>query len=839
MTTAKFDIDEILSLLTLEEKIGLIAGIDFWHTYGVKRLGIPSLRFSDGPNGLRGTKFFNSVPSACFPCGTGLAATFDKDLLFEAGQLMGVEAKHKGAHVILGPTMNIQRGPLGGRGFESFSEDPHLSGQAAAAIVRGIQDEGIAATVKHFVCNDLEDERNSSNSVVTERALRELYLEPFRLAIKYSNPRALMTAYNKINGDRVSQSHKFLQQILRDEWKWDGTIMSDWYGCYTNNKSIENGLDIEMPGPPTFRRATEVRAMIVTKELHMNHVDDRVRNVLKLVKYALQSGVPENAPEDTDNNTPETRKLLRKLAQDSVVLLKNEDNVLPLKKDEKIVVLGPNAKYAAYCGGGSASLRAYYTTTPYDSIAAKTTKKPEYTVGAYGHRLLPGLAPNLTNPITGKPGYNLKFYREPRGTPNRTLIDEYNLDISYVFLVDYYNHQAMDFVFYVDFDGDFTPEETAEYEFGASVVGTAVIYVDEKLVVDNKTNQRRGNSFFNSGSAEEKGRIQLEKGKTYKVRIEFSSGPTFTVPQGEATVVSGGGGVNLGLAKVIDPEEEIKNAAKLAKEADKVVLNIGLNQEWEAEGFDRTHMELVGLQNKLIEAVLAENPNTVIVNQSGTPVEMPWLPKAKALVQAWYGGNEAGNGIADVLFGDVNPSGKLSLSFPHRNIDNPAYLNFKTERGRVLYSEDIFVGYRFYEKMQREVAFPFGFGLSYTTFDFSDLKVRVDESEDNLEVSVKVTNSGKVDGSEVVQIYIGKKDSDVIRPIKELKGFEKLFLKAGSKETVISNLSLKESVSFFDEYQMQWSVQSGEYQVYVGNSSDNATEVASFDLKKVFFWSGN
>ncbi|KAK6197362.1 beta-glucosidase [Scheffersomyces amazonensis] len=834
-----FDVDSVLSQLTVDEKIGLLAGIDFWHTFPVHRLGVPSLRFSDGPNGIRGTKFFNSTPSGCFPCGTGLAATFDKELLHKAGRLMGEEAKHKGAHVILGPTINIQRGPLGGRGFESFSEDPYLTGLVATSIIKGIQDEGIAATIKHYVCNDLEDDRNSSNSVVSERALREIYLEPFRLALKNSDPKALMTSYNKVNGTHASQSKKLLQDILRDEWKWTGTIMSDWYGTYTSNNAIENGLDLEMPGPTNFRRVSEIKHMISTKELHIKDVDARVRSVLNLVKFALKSGVPEGGAEDTKNNTPETSALLRKLAQDSIVLLKNEGDILPLKKSETVAVIGPNAKYPAYCGGGSASLRAYYTTTPYDSISEKVGTKPPYSVGANGHRLLPGLAANLVNPVTNGTGYNLKFYKEPKGTPNRTLFDEYDLEVSTVFLIDYYNSKVKDDLYYIDFDGEFTPEESGEYEFSASVIGTAQIFVDGKLVVDNKTKQRRGNSFFNSGSDEVKGRIELKEGKTYKIAIEFGSRPTFTIAQGEASVITGGGGVVLGLQKVINEEDEIKKAVSIAKSVDKVVLNIGLNQEWESEGFDRTHMDLVGLQNKLVEAVLEANPNTVIVNQSGTPVAFPWLSKAKALVHAWYGGNEGGNAIADVLYGDINPSGKLSLTFPIKNSDNPAYLHFKTERGRVWYSEDIFVGYRYYEKLERSVAFPFGYGLSYTDFTISDLKINTEEAKDKLDISVTVKNTGKLAGSEVVQIYIGKKDSDVIRPVKVLKGFEKVTLKAGAKQTVTSTLSLKESVSFFDEYQEEWSVQSGEYQVYVGNSSDNATTVGTFNIEKGFFWLGN
>ncbi|RLV89940.1 putative beta-glucosidase I [Spathaspora sp. JA1] len=835
MTVPDFDIEATLSRLTLEEKAKLLAGIDFWHTAPIHRVGIPSLRFSDGPNGLRGTKFFNSVPAACFPCGTGLAATFDKKLLEKAGGLMGEEAHHKGVHVILGPTMNIQRGPLGGRGFESFSEDPYLTGIAAANIIKGIESKGVAATPKHFVCNDLEHERNGSDSIVTQRALREIYLEPFRIALRDGKPSALMTSYNKVNGTHCSQNEHLLQDILRKEWGWEGTVMSDWWGTYTAKESLMNGLDIEMPGPTYFRKVEAVCHMVKTRELHINQLDDRVRSVLRLIKLALKSGVPENGSETTKNNTPETSELLRKLASDSIVLLKNEGNILPLKPQETVAVIGPNAKVAAYCGGGSAALRAYYTTTPYDSIAAKSNTTPKYTVGAYAHRLLPALGPRLINPKTGQPGYNLKFYVEPRGTPQRTLVDEYDLDLSLLHFPDYYNKKVKDNLFYIDFEGEFTPEESADYEFGVTVVGTAQLFIDDKLVVDNKSKQRRGETFFNMGTMEEHGIIELEKGKTYKVRVEFGSGPTYTLPSNGCDLF--GGSINLGMAKVIDDDEEIANAVEIAKSVDKVVVCIGLNQEWESESFDRPHMKLEGYQDKLVEAILAANPNTVVVNQSGTPVELPWVEQAPCLLQAWYGGNESGNGIADILYGETNPSGKLTLSFPKRNEDNPAFLNFKTERGRVLYGEDIFVGYRYYEKLGRDVAFPFGYGLSYTSFDFSNLKV--DVNEEILQVSVQIANTGKVDGAEVVQVYIGKEDSDVIRPVKELKGFEKVYLKAGTKNTVVIQLSLKDSVSFWDEYQDKWSVQTGEYQVLVGNSSDNIPLRTSFTIDQGFFWKGN
>jgi len=835
---ANFDVEKVLEQLTLTEKIGLTAGIDFWHTYPVERLDIPSLRTSDGPNGVRGTKFFNGVPGAVFPNGTGLAATFDKNLLKDAGNLMAIEGKEKGSHVILGPTTNMQRGPNGGRGFESFSEDPYLAGIASASIINGIQDKHIAATIKHYVGNDLEHERNSSDSIISQRALREIYLEPFRLAVKYSNPLCFMTGYNKVNGEHVSQSKFLIEDTLRKEWNWDGLVMSDWYGTYSTSQALENGLDLEMPGPPRLRTEIAISQQVNSKELHINHLNDRVRNVLKLVKYAKEGEISENSPETIKNDTPETAEFLRKLSADSIVLLKNDDGILPLQKNDKIAIIGPNAKYAAYSGGGSASLRPYHTITPYDGISEKIGSKPAYTVGAYAHDNLPGLAEQTINPKTGKPGVHMSFHHQPFGTKGREQFDELDLDSSYHIMFDYANSSIRNDLFYADFEGIFIPEETAEYEFGVTVLGTAQVFVNDKLVVDNKTKQKKGRAFFNTGTVQETGKIQLNKDEKYHVRVEFGSGSTRTYTEKDGVDFVGNGAICFGVAKVIEPLEEIKKAAELAKSVDKAIVVIGLNREWESEGYDRPDLSLPGYTNQLVEAVLAANPNTVIVNQSGTPVEFPWYKDAKTLVHAWYGGNELGGAIADVLYGDVNPNGKLSLTFPIRMEDNPAFLNFHTERGRVLYGEDIFIGYRYYEKLQRTVAFPFGYGLSYTTFAFDDLKTSVEESNDKLKVSVNVKNTGKLKGKEVVQVYVRKVNSDVIRPIKELKGFEKVELNPGESKSVSLELSLKDSVSFFDEYQDKWSVQSGEYEIQVGSSSDDIELIEKFNVEKSYFWSG-
>ncbi|KAM9910742.1 hypothetical protein OXX69_004188 [Metschnikowia pulcherrima] len=834
---ADINVEDTLSALTLKEKIGLISGIDFWHTSAVERLGVPSVRVSDGPNGIRGTKFCNGVPAACFPCGTGMAATFNKDLLYKAGALMADEAKAKSASCILGPTTNIQRGPLGGRGFESFSEDPFLAGMVSVAVVNGMQENDVASAIKHYVCNDLEHERSASDTIVTERALREIYLEPFRLAVKYANPASFMTAYNKVNGEHVSQSKKFLDDILRKEWGWDGLVMSDWFGAYTIKDSIKNGLDLEMPGPSFLRTAASVSHMISSREINIQDLDDRVRNVLKFVKWCARAKVAENGPEE-QNNTAETRATLNQVATESIVLLKNENGLLPLKRDETIAVIGPNAKYAAYCGGGSASLPTYYATTPFDSISEKLGKEPAYAVGCYGHKSLPGIStsPLSRNPVTGEPGINVKFYNQAPDSDTRTQFDEFQYQNSPLLLFDYKHPKIVDGLYYADITTEITPDETCEYDFSLTVCGTAQLFVDGELLIDNKTHQTSGNSFFGAGTIEVIQSKALKAGQTYKVSVQFGCAKTATIKND--SVLTFGGAISVGFCKVIDVKKEIQKAADLASQVDKVVLAIGLNLEWESEGFDRPDMSLPPHTDELVAAVLKANPNTVVVNQSGTPVEMPWLQDAKALVHAWYGGSESGNAIANVLFGDENPSGKLSLSWPLRNVDNPAYLNFKTVKGRVLYGEDIYVGYRYYEKLQRQVAFPFGYGKSYTTFRISDLDVEIDEDNDKLIASVVVENTGNIAGSETVQLYIAPQDSPTDRPIKELKGFEKTCLEAGVKKTVKFSLSLKDSASFFDEYLDKWHLEAGAYEVQVGSSSDDIEARTSFNVKKEKVWTG-
>ncbi|SPN99507.1 related to beta-glucosidase [Cephalotrichum gorgonifer] len=832
---ADINVEEVLQKLTVAEKVDLLAGTDFWHTKSLPKHGIPALRLSDGPNGVRGTKFFNGIRAACFPCGTSLGSTFNRTLLEEAGKKMGEEAKLKGAHVILGPTINIQRSPLGGRGFESIGEDPVLAGEGAAALVRGIQSTGVQATAKHYVGNDQEHKRNAVQSIITDRALREIYALAFQICIRDSSPGAIMTGYNGVNGTYCSENPKLLEQLLRGEWGWKGLVMSDWFGTYSTTDAALAGLDLEMPGPPRFRGEALLHN-VSTDKVREHILDERVRAVLNLVKSCAASGVPENAEEKT-GDTPETAELLRRIGNEGIVLLKNEKGVLPLKKDKKTVVIGPNAKVATYHGGGSASLAAYYAVTPFDGISSKLQTPPEYSIGAQSHKLLPLLGNVLKTP-SGEAGMLMKVYNEDPSDVNRACLDEVVVAKTELLLVDYYNTKLKSATWYADFEGTFVAEEDREWEMSLIVQGTAKLFVNGELVVDNTENQTKGDAFFGMATIEEKGRVHLKKGVTYNVKVEFGSAPTSTLSEGG--VVFGGGCLRMGGTAIIDPKEEIAKAAALAKDADQVIVCAGLNADWETEGNDRDSMDLPGYLDEMIAAVADANPNTVVVMQSGTPVTMPWIEKVPALVQAWYGGNETGNSIADIVFGDANPSGKLSLSFPVRLQDNPAYFNIRAEGGRTLYGEDVYVGYRYYEYIDRPVLFPFGHGLSYTSFEFSDLSV--EEKDGKVSVKVSVKNTGDRKGAEVVQVYVApRQKAKINRPFKEMKGFEKVELEAGESKGVTVEVETKYAVSYWDEERSKWCAEKGEYDVVVSNSSaakEGQTLKGSISVGQTFWWTG-
>jgi beta-glucosidase len=830
------NVESVLQQLSITEKVALTAGKDFWHTTPVSRLAIPSIRLSDGPNGVRGTRFFDSIPSSCLPCGTALGASFDKALVRRLGQLLGDEAKAKGAHVLLGPTINIQRSPLGGRGFESYSEDPLLSGILAGEYCKGVQDRKIVPTLKHFVCNDQEHERMAYNAIVTDRALREIYLLPFQIAIRMADPGAVMTAYNKVNGTHASESQDLLQNVLRGEWGWNGLVMSDWFGTYGSSEAIKAGLDLEMPGPTRFRGAALAHA-ISSKKVKITELDSCVRNVLNLINKTRASEIPENAPE-TELDRDEDRALMRRAAAESIVMLKNDDDILPLKKEKSILVIGPNAKVASYCGGGSASLNPYAAVSPFEGIKAQAAANAAFSQGAYGHRLLPELGARLTT-SAGRSGFSLRVYNEPPTSSQRRMLEERHLTNANMFFVDY-SHPQLNEIWYADAEGTFTPEESGVYEFGLAVQGTARLYVDGQLVVSNVENQKPGTTFLGSGTIEEKGSIRLEKARECKVLIQWGCAKTSTLKAG-SVIDFGHGGLRFGGCLRLSREQAIEDAARLAKDAEQVVVFAGLTGEWESEGFDRETMALPPATDELISRVLEANSNTVVVVQSGTPVSMPWIEKTKAVLHAWFGGNETGNGLADVIYGKTNPSGKLPLTIPRRVNDNPAFLNYRSDAGRTLYGEDIYVGYRWYDKVDIDPLFAFGHGLSYTTFELKDFRIAGAGAERTMRA--RLTNTGSKAGAEVVQVYVAppvpsETANKISRPIKELKAFTKVYLEAQQGQDIEIPMDVVRATSFWDEERGSWCSERGVYKVLFGTSSRCDFLEETLEVTETTWWRG-
>lgn len=685
--------------------------------------------------------------------------------------------------------------------------------------------------MKHFVANDQEHQRQSMNAIVSERALREIYLMPFQIAQRDAKPMCYMTAYNKLNGTHLSEHPRLLGDVLRKEWGFDGMVMSDWFGTYSTSESLKAGLDLEMPGQSYIRGKLITQALGCRKLLE-TELEYCVRNVLNLVKKVQPLGIPENAPEGTVN-TKETSQTLRKLAGDGIVLLKNEENILPFKRDKTVAVIGPNAKFAAFSGGGSASLLPYYAITPFDGIAEQA-RDARYRLGAIGYKALP-LASSSVKTKDGKPGFAMRVYLEPPTEKGRMPIDTIYVSNTQIFLMDYKNPMITSDLYYLELEGTLTPEHDGDYQFSLSVCGTAKLFVDSKLIVDNETHQTFGDSFFGAGTREEIGVASVKNDQSHNVLVQFGTGPTMTFRTPGATAF-GAGGLRVGAALKTDPKTELDKAVELAQEVDQVVICAGLNSDWESEGYDRSHMNLPPHSDELISRVIAANPKTVVVIQSGTPVTMPWLSECNALIQAWYGGNETGNAIADVLFGETNPSGKLPLSFPIRVEDNPAFLNYTSERGRTLYGEDIYIGYRFYEMTKKAVAFPFGYGLSYTSFDYKGLSVA--DTGDSITVSLTVSNLGERDGAAVVQIYVSQQNPSINRPPKELKGFTKVQLKAGKMDHANVSISKKYAASFWDEDRDAWIMEEGKYDVLVGDSSANTPLKGSFQVKKTSWWNG-
>ncbi|KAH6970298.1 glycoside hydrolase superfamily, partial [Fusarium avenaceum] len=827
------DVESTLASLTLAEKISLLSGSDFWHSAAIPSHDIAAIKCTDGPNGARGGRFFNPVPALCIPCGTGLGATWNPELLYAAGQLLSRECEAKGAHVWLGPTVNLVRGPLNGRGFESFSEEPYLSGVMATAIINGVQSRGTAAALKHFVANDQETAKMSVDICMSERALREVYLKPFQMAVRDAKPKVVMSSYNKVNGVHVSESKKLLQDILRREWQYNGLVMSDWYGTYGCTDALNAGVDIEMPGP-SRHRADKAIVAVVSGKVSRNTIDERARKVLELVNNTAAARV---STKETTRDSPDDRALNRRLATESVVLLKNSSKLLPLQAQdcEDVAIIGPNAKLPAACGGGSANLRPYYTSSVFQGIRDQLPSNAtvHFEPGVFGHVLLPYFTGDHVNDENGNPGVSISFFNEPESVQNRKPFDQQNIPDTTYQLMDY-DHLDQNETFFMSMKANFKPEIEGLYEFGLASYGVSKLYVDDHLVIDNETVQSHAGMFFGHGSTEVRGVYEMKAGQTYRLRVEAGSASTSRTSGGSFIPIPGGA-CRLGGCLKLEPAEGIRNAVATAKKCKHTFVVVGLNADLEKEGKDRESMSLPPHVDDLVSAVLEAQPNAIVVTQAGNPIEMPWRHQAKTILHSWYGGNEAGNAIADVVFGKVNPSGKLPMTFPSRLQDGPSFLSFGSDNGRIYYAEDVFVGHRWFEARGIEVAFPFGHGLSYTTFSTSGIKMT------GSDVLVDIKNTGHMAGAEVIMLYIsfdasksGKK-SRFLRPVRTLAGFQKVFLEPGQEASVVMNLD-RYSTAVWDEIAGSWLCEAGTYMASVMSSSGNLE--ASFVVERDIYWNG-
>lgn len=784
-----------------------------------------------------------------------MGATFDPELIHTVGlKLLAPEAKLKAASLILAPTCNIQRNPLGGRSFESFSEDPYLSGILASAYIKGVQEGGIGATVKHFCANDKEDERFSYDSIVTDRALREIYMMPFMLAQKYAQPWAIMTAYNRLNGIHVAENQDMLQDIVRKEWGFDGMFMSDWWGTYSVDAGINAGVDLEMPGLSKWRTLELTNRCINARKVTVRTIKERALQVLKVVQRCAREA-PEILDSDGKEHTRESEEdaaLLRKAAAESIVLLKNDNGILPIDKTKvkKVAIVGGNAKAAILSGGGSAALKPSYFTSPFDGIVNALGKDIEvtYCEGARAFLILPTLEWDLmTEKNQGARGWAGQWYShesddsmKPLDTPIATqFFDETRLFISTSY------PKGITHTWTMKLRGFLKPKPyDIDFEFGLIAAGRAKLWVDGNLVIDNWTRQRRGDHLFGFGSVEERGVYRLQANQIHEVQVEFCNVRAPADGDEAEIVMDMTAGVRLGGAEVHHSDDLMDQAVKLAREADVVIAVVGLNSDFESEGHDRKTLALPGRTDELVQRVAEANKNTVVVTQAGSAITMPWVDAVPSIVHTWYLGNTTGEAIAQVLLGDVNPAGRLSLTFPKRLEDVPSYASFSVENGKVRYSEDLMVGYKHYHKTDIKPLFDFGHGLSYTTFQYSNLKLSeaiYANGDIHITVTLTLTNTGSVTGSEAVQLYVTLPPaSGCTHPPLQLKAFKKIKdLKAGASTEVVLDLD-KYAVSYWDERYSTWNADKGIYTVRVGGSSAKEALVLSgkFEVPKSFTWNG-
>ena len=825
--------------MTIEEKALLTTGATMWSTNPVDRFDLPSVTVTDGPAGARGPitpGIGTQVATLCIPCGSALGATFDVSLLEELGVALGHQTRSKGARVLLAPTVNLHRSPLFGRAFECYSEDPLLSGKLAASFIRGAQSRGVATTVKHFVGNDAEFERMTINSVIDQRTLREVYLLPFEIAVREGGSLGIMTSYNRMNGVYCAENRELLQDILRDEWGFEGFVVTDWFAGFTTEGAANAGLDLEMPAPPRGYGkflAEAVRDGRVDEE-------DLNRAVRTLLSTFERLGALDDQPQPPMAiDLPEHRQLARRAAVSSMVLLRNErvkdQPLLPLQTNglKTVAVIGPNAERTRIMGGGSAEVLPHHRTAIIDVLRERLGAKVSVRHEAGGNidKTTPTVDPQIVRQPDGIPGFEVIVF--DGNADNNTELTRVHRPDGRILLVARNDAGVPTSSYHFNATGIITVETSGQYIVSLVEVSPCRLLLDGKLVVDGaSTIPPRGQSFFGMGSVEITAIVDLVAGQQHELVLEC-----------DATNKQWAHGAQVGL-QFVEQDDPVRRAVELAAECDIALVVVGTTDDWESEGHDRDTLELPGRQVELIRAVAAANQKTIVLVNTGAPVDMSWANEVPSIMQIWFGGQEMGHAVVDVLLGEADPGGRLPTTIPERIEHTPAYGNFPGEHGQVRYGEGVFIGYRWYEARHLPVRFPFGHGLSYTTFelgqpDCDDTEI---SSAQKVTIRIPVTNTGSRIGTEVVQVYVAPRNSSVQRPNKELKSFAKVNLKPGESTVVTIELSPRdfafwnpgdvyrsvlrpqvtgESANIALDQKGAWQIDQGLYDIHIGTSSVN------------------
>lgn len=797
-------VDSILSQMTLDEKIDMLGGVNDLYTRPIPRLAVPSLRMSDGPMGVHDYGL-----TTAYPAGIALAASWDVNLAERFGAAMGKDARARGVHFILGPGMNIYRAPMNGRNFEYFGEDPFLASKMAVGVIQGIQQQHVVATAKHFAGNNSEFARMTLSSDIDERTLREIYLPAFEASVKEGHVGAVMDAYNLVNGVYMTENSHLNKEILKKEWGFDGILMSDWGGTHNGVAAANGGLDLEMPSPSFMNRDTLIPALKDEKITEAT-IDDKIRRILRT---AIEFGFFDQPQIDPGIPTlnQEGREVALELARSGMVLLKNAGNLLPLDDTEvkTIAVIGPDAYPAVISGGGSAESKPFNAVSYLEGISNRLGTKAK-VLYAVDIPPLDEVFENTDFEVTpgGEIGLKGEYFsnEELKGTPALVRTDKHvHFDWGEG---SFAPGEPVD-NFSIRWTGYFVPKETGDYKFYTSSDDGARLYIDDVIAIDD---------WQPHAQTMDVAARHLEGGHAYKIRLEYYDSVS--------TAIMGFG--------VTRAEEYVGRETKpLAGKADAVIICVGFDPKTEGEGFDRT-FQLPGGQDELIRQISAVNKNVIVVLTAGGNVDMKeWIEKVPALLHAWYPGQEGGVALAQILFGDYSPSGKLPASFERSWEDSPTFHSYYPEKGgsHVRYSEGVFVGYRYFDRSTTKPLFPFGYGLSYTTFAYSNLSVTPQTGSLNGPVSISfdVKNTGHREGAEVAEVYVGDSHARVPRPVKELKGFAKVNLKAGETRRVKLELD-RRAFSYYDIEKHDWSADPGVFSILVGSSSDNLQLQGKFTL---------